>query len=342
MFSRFLDVLVDPLDGSELRIAPENTSPSAADHSTHADYLESRSGRRWAIETAPSESDSPLPPGTSTAAAPSRYLNFLRPSDGPARQTAQEVTASGDDAAMVHTRERFLSAGFFAPFVEAVSAAVADALDESTPEGRGHATDTSGEAEVPSEHPVIVEVGAGTGYYLAHTLDSLEDVRGLGLDISTAAAALLAHAHPRSAALLADIHAPLPLRTSSIDIISAVFSPVNAEEFARVLRPGGQVVTLNPAPGHLDELRAKVGLDPVGEEQISKIAQEFSSAFDPVAEPVDLSFPLDLDHEALRTSVIMSPSLNAQGPQVVAKTLELLPQRLTVMAHARLARYRLR
>ena len=59
----------------------------------------------------------------------------------------------GDDAAMVTARETYLSMGHFAPFVEAVTGAVQDSLDAA------HLDD--------SVAPALLEVGAGTGYYLS-------------------------------------------------------------------------------------------------------------------------------------------------------------------------------
>lgn len=94
----------------------------------------------------------------------------------------------GDDLDMVRARETYLSRGHFAPFVEAVTGAVQDILDA---------------AEVPDEaEPALLEVGAGTGYYLAHTLDSVRGARGIGLDISPHAAKHLAKCHPRVGAVV--------------------------------------------------------------------------------------------------------------------------------------------
>ncbi|MDO7785483.1 class I SAM-dependent methyltransferase, partial [Escherichia coli] len=86
-------------------------------------------------------------------------------------------------------------------FVEAVSDALADVVERA-------AGDT--------EHPVIMEAGAGTGYYLAHTLDLIAGARGVGLDVSVPAAKHLAKAHPRVGAVVADVWEQLPTRTGSV------------------------------------------------------------------------------------------------------------------------------
>src|SRR5699024_11274623 len=81
----------------------------------------------------------------------------------------------GDDADMLPARETSLSKGHFAPFVEAVTGAIQNAFDTAI-----------SQEDVPE--PTLLEVGAGTGYYLSHTLDSIDGARGVGLDISPHAA----------------------------------------------------------------------------------------------------------------------------------------------------------
>ncbi|MFG6302282.1 methyltransferase domain-containing protein, partial [Corynebacterium hesseae] len=140
----------------------------------------------------------------------------------------------GDDAAMVTARETYLAMGHFAPFVEAVTGAVQDSLEsQDAAQQAGLNEDTA---------PSLLEVGAGTGYYLAHTLDSIEGARGVGLDISTHAAKHLAKSHERVGAVVADVWERLPLKDDSIHAISVVFAPRNPAEFQRVLAPGGEVI----------------------------------------------------------------------------------------------------
>src|SRR5699024_8295535 len=155
----------------------------------------------------------------------------------------------GDDADMVTARETYLSKGHFAPFVEAVTGAIQNAFDTAI-----------SQEDVPE--PTLLEVGAGTGYYLSHTLDSIDGARGVGLDISPRAARHLAKCHPRVGAVIADVWQRLPVRDESINAISVVFAPRNPAEFQRVLAPGGQGIVLTPPAGHLDELR-----DPLSSEE---------------------------------------------------------------------------
>ena len=232
----------------------------------------------------------------------------------------------GDDMDMVNARETYLAMGHFAPFVEAVTGAVQDGLDsaslaESTPAS-------------------LLEVGAGTGYYLAHTLDSIAEARGVGLDISPHAAKHLAKCHPRVGAVVADVWERLPIRDESVDAISVVFAPRNPAEFRRVLAPGGQVIVLTPGAGHLDELREPLGILGVEEGKVERMYEQAEGFLEQAADPVDISFPIELNKASVAAQVGMSPSARHISAGELAERMAALPPTLTVTARARLDRLR--
>lgn len=230
----------------------------------------------------------------------------------------------GDDMDMVNARETYLARGHFAPFVEAVTGSIQDVVEPV-------ADDVA---------PSILEVGAGTGYYLAHTLDSIAGSRGVGLDISPHAAKHLAKAHPRIGAVVADVWERLPLRDNSVHAISVVFAPRNPAEFRRILAPGGQVVVLTPEAGHLDELREPLGILGVEEGKIDRMYEQASGYLEQAADPVDISFPITLDKESIRDQVGMSPSARHISAAELDERLAALPTTLSVTARARLDRLR--
>ncbi|MDK8897802.1 methyltransferase domain-containing protein [Corynebacterium sp. MSK004] len=238
----------------------------------------------------------------------------------------------GDDAAMVTARETYLAMGHFAPFVEAVTGAVQDSLEsQDAAQQAGLNEDTASS---------LLEVGAGTGYYLAHTLDSIEGARGVGLDISTHAAKHLAKSHERVGAVVADVWERLPLKDDSIHAISVVFAPRNPAEFQRVLAPGGEVIVLTPQSGHLDELREPLGILGVEEGKVDRLYTQAEGFLKQAADPVDISFPIVLDKASIAAQVGMSPSARHISPEELAERMASLPQTLTVTAHARLDRLR--
>lgn len=74
-------------------------------------------------------------------------------------------TPSGDSAQMAASREEFLAAGHYAPLSDAIIDA---AMEEVLPRSE--------------EGGCIVDLGAGTAYYLARLLEQLPDWKGLALD----------------------------------------------------------------------------------------------------------------------------------------------------------------
>ena len=232
----------------------------------------------------------------------------------------------GDDMDMVNARETYLAMGHFAPFVEAVTGAVQDALDSAS--------------LAESKPASLLEVGAGTGYYLAHTLDSIAEARGVGLDISPHAAKHLAKCHPRVGAVVADVWERLPIRDESVDAISVVFAPRNPAEFQRVLAPGGQVIVLTPDAGHLDELREPLGILGVEEGKVERMYEQAEGYLEQAADPVDISFPIELDKASVAAQVGMSPSARHISAGELAERMAALPPTLTVTARARLDRLR--
>ncbi|MEU8586016.1 methyltransferase domain-containing protein [Streptomyces sp. NPDC048664] len=158
---------------------------------------------------------------------------------------------SGDDAAMVEARERFLSTGAYLPLRRAVARLAAD--------------------EAP-ERAAVLDVGCGTGYHLAGVLDRLPGARGLGMDTSVRALRRAARAHERAAAASWDVFRPFPLADRVADVVLNVFAPRNPAEFHRVLHPDGRLVVARPTGRHLAELRRRVpemvGVDPVKEQRL--------------------------------------------------------------------------
>ncbi|WP_407655961.1 putative RNA methyltransferase [Capillimicrobium parvum] len=172
--------------------------------------------------------------------------------------------APGDTAPMVAARAVFLAGGAFDPLRDAVAETVARVADRA---GDG----------------LVVDIGAGTGWYLAGALDRLPGRLGLALDISKPALRRAARAHPRIAAVGADAWRALPLGDGCAAAVLGVFAPRNAAEAARVLVPGGALVVSTPTPRHLRELVEPLGLLGVDAHKQQRLAAQ-------------LEGPLTLDH----------------------------------------------
>jgi 23S rRNA (guanine745-N1)-methyltransferase len=190
---------------------------------------------------------------------------------------------SADTAGMVAAREAFLGAGHFGPLAEALAGEAERALgDQAERALGGRAERVLGDraqralgdrAERPGLSPgCIIDLGAGTGWYLARLLDRLPDRIGLALDLSKHALRRAARAHPRIAAVACDAWRPLPVRDSVADLVLSVFAPRNGPEIARVLRPGGALVVVTPTERHLAELVEQLGLLTVDERKRERLA----------------------------------------------------------------------
>jgi len=211
---------------------------------------------------------------------------------------------TGDTADMVAARERFLAAGHFDPLADALAERAEAMVDGS------------------SGAPLIVDLGAGTGWYLARVLDRLPDALGLALDVSKPALRRAARAHPGLAAVGADVWGPLPLRDRVASVVIAVFAPRTVAEIDRILAPGGQSLVVTPTAEHLHELREPLGLLGIGEDK---------------PEGSQLTWTLTLDRAAARDAAAMGPSAFHLSPAELEGRVEALPETITVTAAVALA-----
>ncbi|MEG2930153.1 MAG: methyltransferase domain-containing protein [Ruthenibacterium sp.] len=200
----------------------------------------------------------------------------------------------GDSREMVAARSRFLQAGFYAPFSDALNEIVRAELcpaanakqngplcsDQQNVQPPSAALKTAREQRLaghtaarvrPADAPLIVDAGCGEGYYTNRLAASLgaEDARIAAFDISKFAvkAAAKQAAAQAVAAPAGQIAAPaaveyavagsfgIPLPCACAQIIVNVFSPMAREEFLRVLKPGGLLIFAVPGPRHLYGLK---------------------------------------------------------------------------------------
>ncbi|MFD6673821.1 putative RNA methyltransferase [Rhodococcus zopfii] len=228
--------------------------------------------------------------------------------------TGAATRFTGDSADMIAARGDFLSAGHYDPIRDAVARACADTV--------------SGDSPVP---PRILEVGAGTGQYLATVLDALPGSRGIGLDVSKPAVRRIARSHPRVGAVLADVWRQLPVRSGSLSHVLSIFAPRNADETHRVLEPGGRLVVVTPTSEHLRELVALPGMVQVDDRKTERLGAALSGAFDRTARR-EVRFPMALPHPALALLAGMGPSAHHVTADRRAVLLADLPEPFPVTA----------
>ncbi|HVW42262.1 MAG TPA: methyltransferase domain-containing protein [Amycolatopsis sp.] len=209
------------------------------------------------------------------------YVNLLH---------ARVAAGTADTAEMVAARAEFLGAGRYGALANLVA----------------------GQAAAFTRSGLIVDAGAGTGYYLAHVLDRVPGTAGLALDVSAVALRRAARAHPRISAAVWNLWEPWPVADHSASVVLNVFAPRNAPEFHRVLRPGGHLVVAAPGPAHLRELASVVDLLDVDGRKDERIDGALAGHFSLVdrrrhAERLTLS-PADV-----RRVVLMGPNAHHPG-----------------------------
>ncbi|MEV0458803.1 putative RNA methyltransferase [Catellatospora methionotrophica] len=219
----------------------------------------------------------------------------------------------GDTPTMVAARTAFLATPHYRPLSTALSHLVDHERTDvpggvSRPHDRDDQGRTGGAGEVRGDGrgPLVVDLGAGTGHYLAAVLDAWPRAQGLAFDVSKAALRRAAKAHPRAGAVLADTWGTLPLADGSVDLLLNVFAPRNGAQMHRVLAPDGLLAVVTPTARHLAELREQLGLMSVDPAKAERLAHELRD-FTPVGEQT-LQWPLDLTPAEADDLIAMGPN----------------------------------
>jgi len=250
------------------------------------------------------------PAGHAYDVARQGYLNLL--AGGAAPGTA-------DTPSMVAARDAFLGAGHYRP--------LADALAETCVPA---AADVAG---------CVLEVGAGTGYYLARVLDAMPGRVGLALDISKHAARRAAAAHPRIGAVVCDAWKRLPVADDAAAVVLDVFAPRNAAEIARVLAPEGTLVVVTPTERHLAEAAGPLGMLDIDPDKADRLAAQLAGHFRQTDErPAEWS--IELDAGALRSLVGMGPSAHHVTDAALEERVNAMVAPVVVTASVSLGTYR--
>ena len=179
------------------------------------------------------------PSGNSFDRAAAGYVHLL-----PANK--KHSKDPGDSKAMVAARSAFLEKGFYTPLRNSLCKAISQYT-----------------CELPA--PVVLDSGCGEGWYTEGLFQSLSQAghapRIAGVDLSKAALRRAAKRVPKAEFAVASVY-HLPLADASADVLVNIFSPLAAEEFARVLRPGGLFCYAVPSARHLWEMKQVLYLSP--------------------------------------------------------------------------------
>lgn len=157
------------------------------------------------------------------------YINLLMSSKG---------STHGDNNQMTDARQRFLSGGFYSP--------LADEICKNA-------------AEHFSDGGVLIDCGCGECYYTDRVYSALRekfsDIEVCGFDISRDAIKQGAKRNKSITLLVAGVY-NMPFLCESADMLLSVFSPFAREEFLRVLKKGGVLISVIPDKKHLWSLKS--------------------------------------------------------------------------------------
>jgi 23S rRNA (guanine745-N1)-methyltransferase len=234
--------------------------------------------------------------------------------------------AGGDTAAMVQARADFLAAGHFAGLADELGQTASSAV-------------AAGAAAVGADVAgCVVDVGAGTGYYLAAVLERLPGRAGLALDISKFALRRAVRAHRRIGAVRCDAWRRLPVADSAAALALNVFAPRNGAEMRRILSPAGRLLVVTPTPDHLGELIGPLGLLTVDQRKQERLTEKLSPYF-ALAGRHEHRVMLSLTRGAVTALVAMGPSSWHADPPALAARIGQLREPISVTLAVTLSVY---
>lgn len=232
-------------------------------------------------------------------------------------------TLPGDSREMLMARRDFFEHDYYRPISDAINALMRSHLDLT----------------MPLTPMTILDAGCGEGYYIDRLRHSLtdysegtgaidkpaslsskdmgvidnpvslasRDVRCVGLDISKEAIKLAARRYRQVCFVVANLKERLVIADQALDAITNIFAPRNADEFARILVPGGLLLIVIPAPEHLHQLRSTLHLLDIEENKQQHVIAQFSAQFE-LLTATTTRYTVQLDTTAIRQIVMMTPN----------------------------------
>ncbi|WP_255770243.1 methyltransferase domain-containing protein [Pseudarthrobacter sulfonivorans] len=237
--------------------------------------------------------------GHSFDAARQGYYNLL---------VGKGTVFEADSADMVAARFDFLEAGHYRPLADAVSDAVL--------------------ARVQAGKPfTVLDSGTGTGHYLRVVLDDVKRVTdactAVALDISKFALRRAARRNPEAISLACDVWQELPVADDAVDVVTVIFAPRNAAEFARVLNHDGRLVVVTPRAGHLASLASLTGMLSIEDQKDARLAESLAPYFLPEATR-DVDIRLALTRDEMADLAFMGPAGHHLDRGALAAKLDTL------------------
>lgn len=219
------------------------------------------------------------------------YLNLLP-------VNAKHSKNPGDNKEMMNARRSFLNSDSYLPLAEKVTELINDLLADK-------------------KQAQFLDLGCGEGYYtniLANTLPEYFQINAL--DISKVAIRYAAKRNKNINFCVASAY-NVPLADNSLDLLLRIYAPSLDSELQRLIKQGGYLVTVTPAPRHLFQLREKIY------EHVNEHAQENDAPAGFVkTKQINLAYPLKItEAQILQDLINMTPFAWKFNPQIMSDLL---------------------
>lgn len=139
----------------------------------------------------------------------------------------------GDSKEMALSRRNFLEKGYFFPLADAVSSLLKEQAFKKT--------------------PAVLDICCGEGYY-SQQVKEKNDCELFGFDLSKSMVRLAAKRKLDALFFVANL-SHIPVFDESIDFAFHLFAPFHKDEFSRILKNDGVLVTAVPGERHLWQLK---------------------------------------------------------------------------------------
>lgn len=160
------------------------------------------------------------------------YLNLLP-------VNAKNSKHPGDNKEMMDARRAFLNSDGYRPLAEKIAVLIAPLLADRDP---AH----------------LLDLGCGEGYYTNLLENRLaKNVIINALDISKIAVRYAAKRNKNINFCVASAY-DVPLTDNSLDLLLRIYAPSLDSELQRLIKQGGYLLTVTPAPRHLFQIREKI------------------------------------------------------------------------------------
>lgn len=205
-------------------------------------------------------------------------------------------SASGDSKEMIRARRDFLAAGYYSR----IAKGVCDVLSSRSPQS-------------------VIDAGCGEGYYTSLVADKLTESQVVGFDLSKPGIDMAAKAAKRNALDNRLIYSvagifDLPIKDDCVDAVINLFAPCAHEEFHRVLKDDGTLITVVAGVHHLYGLKQVLYDVPYENELRRDVLPNFT-----LDEVVNVSYETEIKKEHIFPLFTMTPYYFRTSPEDSAK-----------------------